>query len=325
MKTGFIIHPVTLRHETGHGHPESPQRQSVLQERFLDPRWRDKAGNPSVCLEIVKPEPHPDLYDWISKVHTSSYSASLKQCVPKEGRVYLDPDTPVAPGSLLAAEMAVSAILKAIDLVMAGSLQNAFCAVRPPGHHAELDHAMGFCLYNNIAIAAKYIQIKYHLERVFIIDWDVHHGNGTQNAFYRDPSVFYFSSHQFPCYPGTGRAYERGEGEGEGTTLNCPLPSGSGNALILSKFEKELVDAVSSFDPDFILISAGFDAHRDDPLADLELTENGFEEMTKIVTSLAASYCNGRIVSSLEGGYNLEALTQSVEKHLIILGNYIDL
>ncbi len=322
MTTGFISHPDTLKHDTGLGHPESSRRQSVIQERVTKIARPKEGSDQGLPLELIQPIAQPDLYQWVSKVHQTPYIDDLKQRSPQKGRIYLDPDTPLGPGSLKAAEWAVSGILTAVDWVMEKRLKNAFCAIRPPGHHAEKDHAMGFCLFNNVAIAAKYIQIKYGLERVLIIDWDVHHGNGTQNSFYSDPSVFYFSTHQFPCYPGTGRNQERGSGEGEGFTLNCPLPSGSGDRHILSKFEKELEEACSSFRPNFILISAGFDAHRDDPLAGLEVTESGFQEMTRIVSALAAMHCHGRIVSSLEGGYNMEALSRSIEKHLEVLCNF---
>ncbi|MFQ5598262.1 MAG: histone deacetylase [Nitrospiria bacterium] len=322
MKTGFIIHPDTLHHQTGPGHPESPQRLSVLQSRLLEENSQNTLKEGPVLLKVIQPVWRADLYDWISKVHRRSYSDLLKARVPKTGLVYLDPDTPMAPMSLRAAELAVSGVLTAVDDVLAGSIRNAFCAIRPPGHHAEADHAMGFCFFNNVAIGARYIQEKYGLPRVFIVDWDVHHGNGTQHLFYHDPSIFYFSTHQFPCYPGTGSESERGTGEAEGTTLNCPLPSGSGDALMLSKFERDLADAVSSFRPDFMLISAGFDAHRDDPLANLMVTERGFDEMTKIVARLAVTYCKGRIVSCLEGGYNLDALTRSVRTHLAALGAF---
>jgi len=210
-------------------------------------------------------------------------------------------------------------VLTAVDQVMDGTLNNAFCALRPPGHHAEADHAMGFCLFNNVAVAARYIQKKYHLPKIFIIDWDVHHGNGTQNAFYDDASVFYLSSHQFPCYPGTGSAKENGQGLGEETTLNLPLKAGTDDTELLRIFEKVLPDALAAFQPDFILISAGFDAHRDDPLAALEISDSGFAEMTNIVRSLAETHCQGRIVSCLEGGYHLDALARSVKKHLSVL------
>ena len=199
---------------------------------------------------------------------------------------------------------------------MAGSLRNAFCALRPPGHHAESDRAMGFCLLNTVAIGARYLQGKHRLARIFIVDWDVHHGNGTQHIFYNDPNVFYFSTHQYPFYPGTGSSEERGIGEGEGTTRNCPLAAGSGDREILAQFESALASEMAAFRPDFILISAGFDAHRDDPLAQLAVSDAGFFEMTQVVLSLAATYCNGRVVSCLEGGYHLAALSRSVEQHL---------
>jgi acetoin utilization deacetylase AcuC-like enzyme len=218
-----------------------------------------------------------------------------------------------------AALMAVSGLLTAIDEVMAGRLRNGFCAVRPPGHHAESTRAMGFCIFNNIAIGARYLQLHHQCKRVFIIDWDVHHGNGTQNSFYADPSVFYFSTHQYPFYPGTGSAKERGVDDGEGFTVNCPLSAGAGDQEILRLFNKELSVAVSAFQPDFILISAGFDAHRDDPLASLQVTDDGFSEMTHIVKGLAETYCGGRVVSCLEGGYDLAALARSVGRHLEVL------
>ncbi len=319
MKTGYIYHPDMLRHDTGPGHPESPQRLSTLEKKLFGASQSNQGFALTSRLEKMQSERHDRLYDAVSRIHTSTYIDALKAAVPKTDRIYLDPDTPLSPGSLLAAELAVSAGLIAVDSVMAGSIRNAFCAVRPPGHHAEAGKAMGFCLFNNIAIAAKYIQTKYHLDKVLIIDWDVHHGNGTQNAFYQDSSVFYFSSHQFPCYPGTGAKDERGEGRGEGSTENHPLPAGSGDTELLAVFEHDLSLAVSDFRPDFILISAGFDAHRDDPLASLEVTDEGFAEMTKIVCSLADTHCEGRIISFLEGGYNLDALARSVERHLGVL------
>ncbi len=261
----------------------------------------------------------PDLYTWISKIHLPIYTNHLKAIIPKAGQINLDPDTTCSPGSLFSAESAVAGVLTAIDGIMDQNIQNAFCAIRPPGHHAEPDHAMGFCLFNNIAIGARYLQLKYHLKKILILDWDVHHGNGTQHAFYDDPSVFYFSTHQFPCYPGTGSLEERGIGMGEGLTQNYPLRVGAGDSELLNIFERELAKAVSSFKPDFILISAGFDAHQEDPLASLEVTDTGFEEMTKIVHSLALTHCGGRIVSCLEGGYHLEALARSVQRHLTVL------
>ncbi|HLG22614.1 MAG TPA: histone deacetylase [Candidatus Manganitrophaceae bacterium] len=316
MKTGFVTHPIYLQHETGPGHPESPQRLKAIERHLAETGLRSK-------LTWIEPTPPPDLARWIAEIHSTAYYQSLQEQdrslhgTPHARRfLYLDPDTPLSPGSLAAAEMAVSGVLTAIDRVMAGSLENAFCAVRPPGHHAEAHRAMGFCLFNNIAVGARYLQKKYGLQRVLIVDWDVHHGNGTQRSFYRDPTVFYFSTHQFPFYPGTGSESERGEGEGEGFTLNCPLPAGSGDREILHRFEKFLAPAMDSFKPEFILVSAGFDAHREDPLAGLEATEEGFGEMTQMVLSLAKTNCRGRLVSCLEGGYNLSALARSVGRHL---------
>ncbi|MGB3942733.1 MAG: histone deacetylase [Candidatus Manganitrophaceae bacterium] len=313
MKTGFVTHPIYRRHDTGPGHPESAERLAAI-EGYLA-----KTGLLSELVEIV-PGDDPDPAVWIKSVHDPDYYQALKKMVPRDERIYLDPDTPYSPMSLAAAEKAVAGVLTAIDRVMAGVVQNAFCAVRPPGHHAESNRAMGFCLFNNVAIGARYLQKRHGLERVFILDWDVHHGNGTQQMFYSDPTVFYFSTHQSPFYPGTGSERERGEGPGEGFTLNCPLPRGAGDKEILDCFEKVMAPALAAFQPDFILISAGFDAHRNDPLAGLTVTEEGFFEMTRIVRFLAETHCQGRIVSCLEGGYHLAALARSVGRHLEGMG-----
>jgi acetoin utilization deacetylase AcuC-like enzyme len=312
MATGLITHPSYLEHQTGQGHPERPERLMAIAQHLA------KTGLQKEMIQI-EPAARPDLSDWITTVHTPTYYRTLQSRLPKQGTVYLDPDTPYSPLSLAAAEMAVCGLLSAADGVMDGTFRNAFCAVRPPGHHAEADRSMGFCMINNVAVCARYLQQKYALARIMIVDWDVHHGNGTQHLFYNDPTVFYFSTHQFPFYPGTGSARERGEGEGEGTTLNCPLQAESGDGEILKYFESDLADAAAQFRPDFILVSAGFDAHRDDPLAHLEVTEEGFGEMTRIVLSLASTYCSGRVVSCLEGGYNLAALARSVAQHLEVL------
>ncbi|MBI3805850.1 MAG: histone deacetylase [Nitrospirae bacterium] len=312
MKTGFVSHPIYRQHDTGPSHPESPQRLASIEGHLV------KTGLISELIEIA-PATYPDLADWIGAVHQPTYYQTLQKLVPDRQRVYLDPDTPFAPMSLPAAEKAVAGVLTAIDRVMSGNVQNAFCAVRPPGHHAEADRAMGFCLLNNVAIGARYLQKKYRLPKVFILDWDVHHGNGTQHIFYADPTVFYFSTHQYPFYPGTGSERERGAGAGEGFTLNVPMASGDGDREMLERFEKVLAPTLSAFNPDFILISAGFDAHRDDPLASLAVTARGFAEMTEIVRSLAETHCQGRVVSCLEGGYNLAALARSVGEHLTVL------
>ena len=202
---------------------------------------------------------------------------------------------------------------------MDGKVRNAFCAVRPPGHHALKDRAMGFCLFNNVAIAASYIQKKHKLGKVLIVDWDVHHGNGTQAAFYDDPSVFYFSAHQSPFYPGTGSAEERGAGKGVGFTLNVPLPAGCGDAEYKKAFLEKLKPAAAAFQPDFVLVSAGFDAAKDDLLGRMKVTPEGYAELTRIVKGIAEQHCQGRLVSVLEGGYNLEGLAASVEAHVRVL------
>jgi acetoin utilization deacetylase AcuC-like enzyme len=312
MSTGFITHPIYLSHQTGEGHPETPKRLSAI----LDHIERTEMAS---LLQWITPKINPQIEQWITTVHRPAYYKSLFQKIPKEGLNHLDPDTPLSTLSWEAAQMAVSGVLTAIDAVMAGQLRNAFCAVRPPGHHAESNRAMGFCLFNNVAIGARYLQRHHRCERVFILDWDVHYGNGTQNSFYADPSVFYFSTHQYPFYPGTGSEEERGIDDGEGFTVNCPLTAGAGDKEMLRRLNKELSDAISQFKPDFILISAGFDAHRDDPLAQLCVTDDGFAEMTQIVKGLAETYCRGRVVSCLEGGYNLSALARSVGRHLEVL------
>jgi acetoin utilization deacetylase AcuC-like enzyme len=217
--------------------------------------------------------------------------------------------------------LAVGGALQAVDQVVDRRVRNAFVALRPPGHHAERDRAMGFCLFNNVAIAARYAQQQYGLKRVLIVDWDVHHGNGTQHAFEDDPSVLFFSTHQYPFYPGTGRASERGNGPGLGYTVNVPLAAGCGDQEYIEVFEKILYPAAQAFRPDLVLISAGFDAHREDPLAGMLVTEGGYERMTTIVREIAEQCCAGRLVSLLEGGYNLEALARSVERHLRTLGD----
>jgi acetoin utilization deacetylase AcuC-like enzyme len=272
---------------------------------------------------LVRLEPDPPdrewIAGWITQVHTPAYLRDIRKVSPQEGRVALDPDTSISPGSLNAACLAVAGALTAADAIMQGRVQNAFCAVRPPGHHAESSHAMGFCLFNNVAIAAKYLQQHHGLERIAIVDWDVHHGNGTQRTFYDDPSVFFFSTHQYPFYPGTGKAEETGGGRGTGYTKNVPLPAGMGNTEYLQIFNTVLRPALKAYRPDAVIVSAGFDAHRDDPLAGMNLTTEGYVALTRVVKDIAGEFCQGRVLSCLEGGYNLEALAASVEGHLGVL------
>jgi acetoin utilization deacetylase AcuC-like enzyme len=306
--TGLVSHPDYLKHDMGVGHPESPERLRAIVARL------EQDG---IMPRLVRIDPAPASEEWITQVHKPSYVATLKQHAPASGRVMLDADTSMSPGSLPAAYLAAGGVLAAADAIMAGRVDNAFCAVRPPGHHAEHDRSMGFCLFNNVAIAARYFQRHHGLARVLIVDWDVHHGNGTQHSFYDDPTVLFFSTHQFPHYPGTGRASESGSGKGKGATINVPMEAGEGDEDYVAVFQKVLVPAADGFKPDVVIISAGFDAHRDDPLASMGLTEQGYAELTRIVAGIARRHSKGRILSSLEGGYNLQALSASVGRHVL--------
>ena len=310
--TGFVHHEIYLEHKTGPGHPECPQRLVAILDRLK------QSGMLGQLTQIA-----PTAADgkWIAAVHASGYIERIKaQC--RKGSGHVDsPDVPVCGRSYEAAAVAVGGVLAAIGAVMEGKTSNAFCAVRPPGHHALKDRAMGFCLFNNVAVAARYIQQEHKLSKVLIVDWDVHHGNGTQDIFYDDPTVFYFGIHQYPFYPGSGAAGEKGEGKGLGFTLNVPLPAGSDDRDYREAFEKSLRPAAIEFDPDFVLISAGFDAHENDLLGGMEVTTQGFAELTRIVDQIAKQCCEGRLVSVLEGGYGLEGLAASVEAHLGVLMN----
>src|SRR5437867_9552408 len=298
----------------GMGHPESPQRLRAIVARL------EHSPLQSGLVPINTPAADADLVtDWIEMVHAHDYVTQLRRVAPAQGRVSLDPDTSISPGSLKAAYRAVGGVMAAADAIMDRRIDNAFCAVRPPGHHAESSHAMGFCLFNNVAIAARYLQEHHGLERIAIVDWDVHHGNGTQRTFYEDASVFFFSTHQYPFYPGTGTAHETGTGRGTGYTKNAPLPAGMGCTEYLQIFNTVLRPALKAYRPEAIILSAGFDAHRDDPLAGMNLTTEGYVALTRVVKEIAGEFCQGRVLSCLEGGYNLEALAASVDGHLRVL------
>jgi acetoin utilization deacetylase AcuC-like enzyme len=314
--TGFVYHPDYLNHDMGSHHPESPDRLRAILATL------EASGSMSQLLRLEPDSPDKEwVASWITKVHTAAYLKELQKLSPAGGRVNLDADTSISSGSLNAACVAVAGALTAADAIMEGKVRNAFCAVRPPGHHAESKHAMGFCLFNNVAITARYLQERHGLERVAIVDWDVHHGNGTQHTFYEDPSVFFFSTHQYPFYPGTGKADETGSGRGKGYTMNIPLPAGTGDAEYLEIFHSVLRPALKAYRPDMVIVSAGFDAHRDDPLAGMNVTTDGYMALTGVVTEIAGELCQGRLLSCLEGGYNLNALGASVEGHLRVLGN----
>jgi len=309
-KTGFVYDPIYLEHKTTPGHPENPERLVHI---------LNKLKAEGLYSQLVELKPRPADLNWIETVHSREYiERARKFC--EGGAGYLDSlDVPISRRSYEAALMAAGGMLTAIDAVMEQDVTNAFCAVRPPGHHALEDKAMGFCIFNNIAIGARYIQKKHQLSKILIVDWDVHHGNGTQAEFYDDPNVLYFSVHQYPFYPGTGSQAERGSGSGLNSIINVPLPAGSGDDDYVGAFEKTLAPAAFAFSPDFVLISAGFDAHKDDLLGAMRVTQQGFAKLTQIVKGIAEKCCSGRIVSTLEGGYGLEGLAASVEAHIRVL------
>ena len=303
--TGFVFHPRCVEHDAGRGHPERPDRLRAIQARLT---------SSGLGSELDVREPRRASEEELARVHAREHVARVRAAAAR-GPCALDGDTTVSALSFEAALRAAGGVLEACERVLAGEWKNAFCAVRPPGHHAERDEALGFCLFNNVAVAAAALRAG-GIARVAILDWDVHHGNGTQHTFERDGSVFYASLHQWPLYPGTGAAGERGLGDGEGTTRNCPLPAGSGDAEWLGALEGVILPELEAFRPEFVLISAGFDAHRLDPLASTCLTERAYAEMSLRLLELAARTAQGRLVSVLEGGYHLEALASCVETHL---------
>ncbi|MEK7396073.1 MAG: histone deacetylase, partial [Candidatus Poribacteria bacterium] len=312
-KTGFVYSDIYLKHKTSAGHPESPQRLIAINKVL------EKMSNND--LQLLNPKPFADAQKWLTTIHSTEYIERVKKSC-QSGEEYMDSiDTPISKESYEVAVTAVGGILSAIDGVMEGKIKNAFCAVRPPGHHALRDRAMGFCIFNNVAIGARYIQKKHGLSKVLIVDWDVHHGNGTQDAFYNDPTVLYFSAHRSPFYPGTGDEDEKGSGKGLGYTINVQMKVGNGDESYKKAFEDILKPKAMEFDPDFVLISAGFDAHKDDPLGGMNITAKGYAELTKIVKNIAEKCCNGRLVSVLEGGYSLSGLAESVDAHLSVLMN----
>ena len=304
-RTGFVFHPACVEHDPGPGHPERPERLRVLHERLRESGLLD---------ELALHEPRAAVEAELLLAHTPAHLAHVRRCCD-EAPCRVDGDTAVSSGSLEAALRAAGGLLDAVERVRTGEWDNAFCAVRPPGHHAERERAMGFCLFNNVAIAARAARAA-GLERVAIVDWDVHHGNGTQHLFEEDPTVFYASLHQWPLYPGTGAASERGRGAGEGATLNLPQAAGSGEVEWLGAMERELLPALDAFRPELVLVSAGFDAHRLDPLAQVRLTEESYRRMTRLLAELAERHAGGRLVSVLEGGYHVRALADSVQAHL---------
>lgn len=308
MTTAIIHHPVFREHDTGPGHPETPSRYEVVMDALK--------GDAPLWSRLVEVQAREAARGDIQAAHSPQLYKHVERVVA-EGIGYLDADTVVSMRSFDAARHAAGAPCQAIDLIMKGEVSNAFVPVRPPGHHATEERAMGFCLFNNVAVAARYAQQHYpEIERVAIIDWDVHHGNGTQGIFYDDPSVYFFSSHQYPWYPGTGSRGEKGMGRGLGYTLNLPLRAATPAAQQKRAFEAALEEMAASFSPDLIIISAGFDSHLGDPLGQLLLQDEDFIDMTRALKQWATSSCKGRLVSCLEGGYNLETLGETVRAHV---------
>lgn len=300
--TIFYHHPDFLLHDTGLGHPESPDRLVAI-ERALS------ANEFSTLSRVPAPM---GTGAQVLLIHTKRLLEAVLNGIPAQGFNYLDSDTVLSPGSKQAVFRAVGAACEAVDRVVAEAGENAFCAVRPPGHHAEPDRAMGFCLFNNVAIAAEYARSHYRYKRIAIVDFDVHHGNGTQAAFYRQPQVLYASSHQMPHYPGSGLPTETGVGN----IINVPLSAGSDGVDFMKQYKARILPELERFKPELLLISAGFDAHRDDPLADIELQESDYQWLTEELMAIADRHCQGRIVSMLEGGYQLDALAASVAVHI---------
>lgn len=311
MKTAFIHHPIYEKHDTGPGHPETAARYRVIMDAV--------SGDAALWDQLVEITPEKASKGLIQAAHTREHFRRVENAV-ENGEGMLDADTVVSMRSFDAALFAAGGACRAVDAVVSGEAKNAFVNVRPPGHHATAQKAMGFCLFNNVAVAARYAQNNFkQIERVAVIDWDVHHGNGTQGIFYDDPSVFFFSMHQYPWYPGTGSRGETGVGRGLGATLNIPLRAETNALDQRGAFEAAIEEISRKLTPDLIFISAGFDAHLFDPLGQLRLEDEDFAAMTAVVRDWADDACEGRVVSVLEGGYDLETLGQTVAAHITAL------
>jgi acetoin utilization deacetylase AcuC-like enzyme len=306
MATALLLDSIYKQHITGAGHPERPERYDAITAAL------EREG---LVKSLDRIGVRPATEDEIALCHPQDYIATVKRDVARGAHDLSTGDTAISGKSFDIALRAAGGVLNAVDAVMQGRSKNVFCAVRPPGHHATPTRGMGFCIFNNIAIGARYAQRKHGAQRVLIADWDVHHGNGTQDIFYTDDTVFFFSTHQSPWYPGTGDAGETGEGKGKGTTINCPLPAGS-QKEILEAFRQKLIPAADKFKPDLVMISAGFDSRLGDPLGRFRLTDDDFAELTRMMLDVAEKHASGRVVSVLEGGYSLDGLGAGVVSHV---------
>ena len=308
--TGLVLSPHYLEHDTGAGHPESAARLTALLKGL------EQAELIQRCTPIT---PYAASDEALLRCHSERYLHTVERDVAYGNTWLSTGDTALSEHSEQVARLAAGGVMAAVDAVLGGAVRNAFAPVRPPGHHAEPTRGMGFCIFNNVAVAARHAQAHHGLERVLIVDWDVHHGNGTAAIFRSDPSVLLFNTHQWPLYPGTGRASDRGEGDGEGFTINCPLPAGSGGEAVLHTLRSQLLPAAEAFRPQLVLISAGFDGRIGDPLADFRLTDADYASLTREVIAIADRHCQGRLVSALEGGYALQGLARAAAAHVGVL------
>ena len=302
--TIVFSHHACSGHNMGEGHPERPARMDAVEQAFQ---------REALASRLVRQDAERATLDCIGLMHPQKYIEQIVASVPSSGITRLDADTCLSPGSLEAVLRAVGAACSAVDVVLSGESKNAFCAVRPPGHHAETNKAMGFCIFNTVAIAAAYARQRYGVERVAVIDFDVHHGNGTQEMFWSDQNLLFASTHQMPLYPGTGSKSERGNFD---NIINCPLIAGDGSSEFRAAISEVILPGLLTFQPDLLLVSAGFDAHMNDPLAGLNLQDSDYAWVTKQLLEIADKFANGRFISTLEGGYDLLALTSSVASHV---------